>query len=173
MEGESGSWGVGVGVRANSTYLVRVRPYGSVGTQVELDVAEHDLPGDAKAGDEVLLLRRHGHPSRRVLVLTFEVFLLLVEREARVSIESRIVWDSDDSGKLEVDARAAAQLKGFGMLVDLSKMRGMWVREFGVLAPCLRARMYRISQLMPVLLPHNLSRGRDSPLLLFPSRLYN
>ena len=42
------------------TYLVRIRPHGSVGAQVELYVAEHDLAGDAKARDEVLLLGRHG-----------------------------------------------------------------------------------------------------------------
>jgi len=58
-------WGVGVGVEvgvgADRTYLVRVRPDGCEGPKVELDVAEHDLPGDAKAGDEVLLLGRHGH----------------------------------------------------------------------------------------------------------------
>ena len=49
------------------------------------------------------------------------VLLLLVLKQAGVSIEWKIVWDSsflsvgfDKSGKLEADARAATQLNGFG-----------------------------------------------------------
>jgi len=57
-----------------------------------LDVAEHDLPGDAKAGDEVLLLGRHAEPfsSYANLERWGFIFSLLFGdgRKARVSIES-------------------------------------------------------------------------------------
>ncbi len=88
-EGESLEWKA---QQIGRTYLVRVRPDGSVGAQVELDVAEHDLPGDAKAGDEVLLLGRHAEPfsSYANLERWGFIFSLLFGdgRKARVSIES-------------------------------------------------------------------------------------
>ena len=70
LRGEGGAWGErkvewGVGRGVDHTYLVRVRSDRSVGPKVELDVAKHDLPRDAKARDEVLLLGGHGCSSRR------------------------------------------------------------------------------------------------------------
>ena len=43
------------------------------------------------------------------------------------------MWDSTTLEKLEAGSRAATQLDGLGMLVSLSEMRGMWMRDIGIL----------------------------------------
>jgi len=49
------------------------------------------------------------------------------KQESRLSREMGVGWRTT-LRKLEGKARAAAQLKGFGKVVSLSEMSGMWVR---------------------------------------------
>lgn len=75
--------------------------------------------------------------------------------------------------KLEADAGAATQLDGLGMLVNLREMRGMWVRDIEDSATGPAGKKVWDLSMMPVLLPHNLSRGGILPSCYFHLALYN